>query len=159
MKGRKKVPTALNLLRGNPGKRPLPECEPVLTACLPPCPAHLSDRAKAAWESFGRQLADAGILTELDAVALELLCNAYAGYLDAQENLLKFGAVLFIPSKDNSKIPTFAYSPWWAVANREWDKLLKMLPLFGMNPADRTKIKTVNKAEPDELEIYLAEAE
>ena len=49
-RGRKPKPTALKVLEGNPGKRPLNLFEPTPEDKMPECPDWLEDEAKAEWD-------------------------------------------------------------------------------------------------------------
>ena len=55
-RGRKPKPTALKVLEGNPGKRPLNDREPVPPKGTLKCPAWLLPEAKKEW----KRLADHG---------------------------------------------------------------------------------------------------
>jgi phage terminase small subunit len=50
------MPTALKVVMGNPGKRPLNQLEPKPRLAIPSCPAHLHATAKAEWKRLARQL-------------------------------------------------------------------------------------------------------
>lgn len=139
MRGRKPTPTALKLLAGNPGKRKIEEGEPQGVVGVPDPPEHLTEEEKAAWAYFGEQLKNAGLLTNLDAIAFELLCRAYVRAKDAAAKVAQYGAVWI--EKGDSKIPKFAYSPHWAVQNREEQKLMSLLSEFGLTPSSRTRVK------------------
>ena len=136
-RGRKPVPTALKILEGVEPAR-INYNEPTPTGKLPKPPDHLSDKARATWLEFAEALTSAGIAGDTDAVALELLCTAYANYLDATEKVAQHGAVWI--DKGEGKIPKFCYAPYWAVANKEWEKVRAMLVEFGMTPSSRSKI-------------------
>jgi len=140
-RGPRRQPTRLKLLRGNPGRRKLPKSEPRPDGELPNCPAHLTAAARQAWEQFAQELTAARIATSTDAVALELLAAAYARYLEAADNVAKFGAVWV--EKGAGKIPKFAYSPYWAVMNHEWKHVKQMLAEFGMTPSSRSSVESV----------------
>lgn len=70
VRGRKPKPTALKVLEGNPGHRPLNKKEPMLKGRLPRCPDWLEDDAKKEWKRLGKVLAEMGMLTNLDMMAL-----------------------------------------------------------------------------------------
>ena len=148
------MPTKLKVLHGNPGKRPLNDREPMPSSGFPRCPEHLQGEARDAWENFGRELEKSGIGTVLDATALELLCASYSIYLDALQKTLQYGAVWV--EKGDGKIPKFAYSPHWAVMNREWKNVKDMLQQFGMTPSSRSGIVADKKNESDELSELIA---
>jgi phage terminase small subunit len=69
MRGRKPTPTALKLVAGNPGKRPLNRHEPKPVTAIPTCPAHLMPTAKTEWKRLARYLHDLGVISELDRAA------------------------------------------------------------------------------------------
>ncbi len=73
-------PTALKILQGNPGKRPLPKREPKPkpTLSIPQPPDHLPALGKSAWQSLASPLHALDLLTDLDLHALESYCTAYA---------------------------------------------------------------------------------
>lgn len=78
MRGRRPKPTALKVLEGNPGKRPLNRREPQPLRSIPTCPAHLSPTAKGEWKRLAGQLHRLGILSQLDRAALAAYCQATA---------------------------------------------------------------------------------
>ena len=74
MRGRKPKPTALKLIEGNPGKRPINGHEPKPPASKPTCPSHLSPTAKAEWKRLAEALHRIGLLTQADRTALAAYC-------------------------------------------------------------------------------------
>jgi len=78
MSGPPKKPTAINKLRGLPGKRAENKSEPKGTPGIPKCPAWLSPKAKDAWKEMGGLLDGMRVLNLEDKVALELLCQTYS---------------------------------------------------------------------------------
>lgn len=133
MKGRKPVPTVLKLIRGNPGKRALPENEPK-PAIGADMPDWLSLEAQKHWPIVSRQLLDAGVLTRMDATALGLYCESWARWKHANDHIAKFGPLV----KSASGIPM--QSPLLAIANTAWMQMTKMLIEFGMTPSSRTRV-------------------
>ena len=55
-RGRKPKPTAIKVLEGNPGKRPLNKFEPAPEKKAPPCPEWLNGEAKAEWERLADKM-------------------------------------------------------------------------------------------------------
>ena len=127
------VPTVLKLLRGNPGKRSLNEDEP-----QPPSgaemPDYLTPEAAAHWPKVSTQLADAGVLTEIDQTALAMYCEAFAMWRHASDQVAKFGAVV----KSPSGYPV--QSPYLSISNRAYEQMLRLLGEFGMTPSARTRV-------------------
>ena len=70
-RGRKPKPTALKLLEGNPGKRPLNGREPVPPRAALKCPAWLLPEAKKEWKRLAPALEAMGVLTMADLTAFE----------------------------------------------------------------------------------------
>lgn len=147
------MPTKLKLLNGETDKRRLNDREPEPTGDLPPCPEYLTGTAREAWNRFAAQVSSCRIATDLDATALELLCAAYAIYLDNLQKTLQHGAVWM--EKGESAIPKFVYSPHWAVMNKEWKKVKEMLCQFGMTPSSRSGIQADVPTDDDLVSRYL----
>lgn len=131
--GRKPIPTALKIVQGNPGKRPLPKNEPQPERGAT-MPDWLSPDAAAQWPLVARHLAEAGILTAIDAPALGLYCEAFARWKHANDQVMKFGPVVKAPSG----FPV--QSPFLSIANRAWDQMMKALIEFGMTPSSRSRV-------------------
>ena len=140
MRGRKPVPTALKVVRGNPGKRPLPENEPTPEAGAEP-PDWLSEAALAHWPVVSAQLEKAGVLTEMDAPALALYCEAFARWQEAQAGIAKHGLV--VPGQKGQ----LAQSPYVVVANAAMQQMMKLLAEFGMTPSSRSRVTTAKPKE------------
>jgi P27 family predicted phage terminase small subunit len=138
MAGRKPKPTALKLLGGNAGKRKPPAREPKPTKGVPPCPAHLSPRAKAAWKRVGPELERMGVLTVADGMALELLVAAYAEYRDARETVAREGATYESLTQNGMMIRAH---PSVAIASDAWRRVRAMLAEFGLTPSARTRVQ------------------
>src|SRR5215207_1010542 len=92
--GRKRTPTALKLLTGNPGKRPLNEDEPRPAPRLPVAPTHLGDAAKKEWRRAGRFLLQLGLMSDLDRTAFAAYCTAYGRWIECEEALKTYGVML-----------------------------------------------------------------
>lgn len=143
------VPRALKLVRGNPGKRALPPNEP-----RPPVgaqmPEWLTDDAKAHWPLVAEQLEACGILTNVDAPALGLYCEAFARWKYASDQVAKFGPVVKAPSG----FPV--QSPFLAIANKAWMQMVRMLVEFGMTPSSRTRVSVAPGEQEEKVKVGLA---
>lgn len=147
MPGRRPKPTALSLIDGNPGKRPLPKNEPRPAAAKPNAPAHLSAEAKKHWRTIIKQLHAAKIMTRLDADALAIYCEAYTRWIDANEKVRTDGMVITSPNG----VPVL--NPHLSICNKAFDQMRSMLIEFGMTPAARTKVQAI-KEEKDEIDPW-----
>ncbi len=83
-RGRKPKPTALKILEGNPGKRPLNENEPIPPKGNIKCPTWLLPEAKKEWKRLAPSLEAMGVLTMADLTAFEGYCQAYARWKEAE---------------------------------------------------------------------------
>lgn len=155
-RGPRPQPTAIKKARGNPGKRRLNRREPKVSAGLPACPAYLKGSAREAYQRFAEQLTESGVAQATDATALELLCSAIALYLDALAKVQEYGPVWM--EKGDSKIPKFAYSPHWAVMNREWKKILSLLKEFGLTPSSRSSVQAAPPAAANPFAMFMKTA-
>lgn len=144
MRGPKPTPTALKIVRGNPGKRPLPENEPTPNGEAV-APEWLSAQAAAHWPAVAPQLESAGVLTSMDATALAMYCEAFARWQNANEVVAKTGLV--VPGQKG----TLTQNPAIHIANVAFDQMRKMLIEFGMTPSSRSR---VSKAPRDERGAY-----
>ena len=146
-----KVPTNLAILKGNPGKRPLPKNEPKPQLVKPSAPAHLCPAAKKHWRKTVKELYAAKLMTRLDIDALTLFCQSYATWIEANERLMADGMIItpVLGTDDDGNpllgVPTV--SPWLGISNKCFDQMRRILVEFGMTPASRAKVTTVSAKE------------
>ena len=141
-------PTALKVLRGNPGRRPLPKGEPQPAAGrVPYAPRWLSEAAAAEWKRIAPRLHAAGLLTEVDGMALGLLCETFVQYQDARRIVERDG-MLAISEKGASY-----QHPALGIANGARRELLTWAREFGMTPSARSRIRVDTK----DVEVSLAD--
>ena len=117
-------PSALRLLAGNPGKRPINTREPVTGEIDLMAPPELSEAAVAHWNRNAPMLAKSGVLKQSDRDLLSAYCEAYAAFRD---------------SIDNGKINVPLLG-----------QLRQMLGEMGMTPAARTRIIVDKPAEKED---------
>ena len=152
--GRMPTPTAIKVLRGNPGKRALPKGEPrpATGDRVPSAPRWLSEEARAEWRRLAPRLHAVGLLTEVDSQALGLLCEAFAQYVAAKAVVDREG-MLLMSEKGN------AYQhPATGLMTQARGELMKWAREFGMTPSARTRIVVDTGSEEPSLADLLAEA-
>ncbi len=136
-----KKPTALKLVTGQirPGRmnpnEPQPEIE------IPSCPSVLSPGAKAEWRRVAPMLEDQGLLSKLDRTALAAYCELYARWTEALKELKTGGSVITTPNG------SLQVSPHMSIARSAEKELRAYAALFGMSPADRSKVSASPKKE------------
>ena len=152
MKGRKPKPTAIKMLAGNPGKRPLAgEPQPPIPAGTPYCPRHLNDEARREWRRIVKILLDLGLYTEVDRAALAMYCQAWGRWVTAERKVQEKGEVLV------SDRGGLYQNPWLHVANRAWEQMRKVLAEFGLTPSSRTRlVARAGEPEPTLAELLFS---
>lgn len=148
--GRRPKPTALKILEGNPGHRPLNQHEPQATPGEPVMPKGMSKEAKREWKRVVPQLLDMGVLSVIDASALEAYCEAYAEFKQADKLIQTEGLVYTTAGGLKKRHPAVAIR---ADAQK---RMKAFLCEFGMSPSSRTRLVTkdadTNQSNPwDEL--------
>jgi len=120
--GRARIPTALKLLRGNPGKRALPP-EPIPPSGKAMPPSWLTVGQRALWDELAPRYEAMGCLTVADTMAFANAVVQQARIIE----LIKLGEPI-----PDSKMK---------IMDSLWGK-------FGGNPADRSKVKREDPADP-----------
>ena len=136
MKGRKPKPTTLKLLAGNPGKRRMNDREPVPPSQIPECPDWLNATARQEWDRMSQILHGMGLLTTADRSALAAYCVAYARWVQAEQQVQKYGTIVKSPDKG---FPM--KSPYLTVADQALEAMRKLMVEFGLTPSSRSRIK------------------
>ncbi len=150
-RGRKPKPTALKVLNGNPGNRPLNKNEPKPCTAVSACPDWLEEEAKAEWARMGQILEDMGVLTEIDITAFAGYCQSYARWKEAEEFLTQHGSIIRTPNGYLQQVPQVS------IAQTNLKIMLKFCEQFGLTPSARSRI-VANNADSetaDEMEILL----
>lgn len=140
MAGRKPIPTTLKLVTGKKG-RGINENEPQLEIKIPSCPSCLSAAAKAEWRRVAPILENQGLLAEVDRSALAAYCVLYARWTKALRNIEEQGEVV------TSAKGVLQTSPWILIAKSAEKEMRTYAGLFGMSPADRSKVSAIQKQE------------
>lgn len=79
-----------------------------------------------------------GVLTLADGTALELLCSAYADYLEASEVVRVAGTTYTSTTAQGDTM--YRPRPEVAMRNDAWNRVAKMLAEFGLTPSSRSKV-------------------
>ncbi len=143
MRGRKPKPTALKLIEGNPGKRPINGREPRPPTSLPTCPSHLSATAKAEWKRLARMLNEIGLLTQIDRGVLAAYCQGYGRWVEAERKLAVTPPILKTPAG------YVQVSPWITIANRQVELMTRLMGELGLSPSSRSRLAVDVQSGPD----------
>jgi P27 family predicted phage terminase small subunit len=135
-------PTALRLLRGNPGKRRINGREPRPPVTTPSCPRWLNPEAKRIWRETVPALKAMRILTRIDRDALAAYCQTFARWKAAEQFLDQHGEVY--PIRDETgKIRCMQPFPQVAIARSSLQTLRSYQQEFGMTPSARTRVHEI----------------
>lgn len=151
MAGRRPKPTAMKLLAGNPGHRPLNTNEPKPSG-TPTCPRHLDADAKKEWHRISAELIAMGMLTIVDRAALAGYCASWSRWIKAEQQIEKYGMVVKSPK---SGFPI--QNPYVGISNTAMDSMRKFLVEFGMTPAARSRVNAtqINSDKQDDWAEFL----
>ncbi|CDL52938.1 Phage terminase small subunit [Klebsiella pneumoniae ISC21] len=146
MPGPPKTPTHLALVKGNPSKRPINKNEPKPPSGSPQYRNISINRVSTGSKRIGDELDAVGVLTTLDAKALELLIEAYVEYRHHCDTLDREGYTYAVYSEDDSdeggerEIRMIKPHPAAVMKADAWKRIRAMLSEFGMTPASRSKV-------------------
>ena len=134
--GRKPLPHALHILRGNPGnkRRTRPDPDPVPLTDLAP-PARLHPAAALEWQRLAPMLSRLGVLTETDTDALAAYCEAFVTWREATDALRATGILV-----KRKGLPP-GISPAVKVANYALIQMRALMVELGMTPSARARVK------------------
>ena len=158
MAGRRPTPTALKVLRGNPGKRALAKSEPKPRLVAPPPPKRIRKAAGEMWRRLVPVLARLRVLTEGDVAALELTCNAWADYHEAQAAIDAAGGAWYTTINEAGGELVRAH-PALTERSDAWRRFRAGLVEFGLTPAARTKVAAAPEDPDAALEEFLGPRE
>lgn len=154
------TPPALQLLKGNPGKRALdltagvnPKIE------VPSVPKHLGTEAKKEWKRITPLLEELGLISGLDRAALALYCQA-AGRLAELETA--FNGMVDIKVAAGKKYADAVYEASYSetpsgyvqqsvivqLIGKHREQLNRYLMHFGLSPAARGRVQASNYVQP-----------
>jgi len=134
------------------GRKPRPRARggavPTVKDGLPRCPPHLSVVARKEWRRLATPLYEIGVLTLADRAALAAYCQAWARWVEAEEQLAKTPPLLKTPSGYVQQ------SPWLTVANKQLELMGRYMAELGLTPASRSRVAAAGHGgSPDAMTI------
>lgn len=143
MAGRRPLPTALKLVTGNPGKRPLNSAEPKPDIVLPDMPRHLVGEARKEWKRITPELLRLGLLSRIDRAALAMYCSEWARYVRAELRMQRVAELMHEDGAGEYAVTPQGYrmqSVDLQISNKAKETCLRFLVEFGMSPAARSRV-------------------
>lgn len=142
MKGRKRKPTNLIVLEGNPGKRKRPP-EPLPDSEIPGPPEHLDAYAREEWHRLAQGLYRLGLLYDVDRAAFAAYCTSYSLWRTAEEEMQKLAVAKnhplagIVAQTTNGNI---VQGVLVGVANKARGDMVRYAAEFGLTPAARARL-------------------
>lgn len=143
VRGRKPVPDAIKEAQGTLKKSRVNNSQAVFDVPddFPKAPATMNLYGKRLWRALGPRLKSAGLYSDGDYNALELLCMAYGDMVAARKALVKSGNIV-VTDKG-----TVYQHPNVGIANTSWKQVKDMLAQFGLTPAERSRVKALSPSD------------
>jgi len=137
------TPTALKLLRGNPGQRRLRHGEPKPAPAPSADPPALTDAARAIWAELAADLVAVGCWARVDRRTLATACRLQA----LGESLLAVceAGPLIDDTPTNGRQPVAEFRAALAALT----EAQKILSRFGVTPADRVRLAPPTPPNPE----------
>jgi len=137
--GRRPQPTALKVLRGNPGKERLNPNEPKPAAAapafdIPPSELDGDPVAMGEWTRVAPMLRVSGLVTMAERSALLSMCQQWSRYLEAHAKVQQLGMIV----KKPSGLPVT--NPYLAVADKALQHCMKLWVELGLTPSGRSRM-------------------
>jgi len=155
-KGRKPIPTAIKILAGNPGKRPLNGQEPDFKKSAE-CPGWLDEYGREEWFLVAAELSRLGMLTQVDRSALAAYCAACSLLRKAQKEIDRHGITtteIQFDKEGNEIGSIIRKNPAVNIIKDAMATIKSFVSEFGFTPSSRTKVKAP-KVEGDDLDDFL----
>lgn len=136
------IPAVIQELRGNPSNRTLSTTQVRLIDpdAIPHPPDRLSVTAALLWTDTMRELALIGVISTLDSIGLELLCECFADWCQAAQDLADHGSNYYTVTDQQGNIRILVH-PAVSVKQDADRRMRGWLSEFGMTPAARAKWK------------------
>lgn len=130
------IPTALKLLRGNPGGRKLtPELEPKAPKGHPGCPSGLGRAARVEWRRIVPILAEMQILSTADRAVIAAYCQTWQRWLEFEKAIEEHGPT-FVTEKGY-----VCQRPEVSMAKSHAALLRQLAGELGLSPSARSGVK------------------
>lgn len=140
-KGRKPKPTAM--LKASDTFRKDRHKDRLEAKGRPDQPAFSDSKETFNW--LVKHLDDLGVLAEIDAIALQMLSDAWEDYQASRAVIRKLGPTYTTTTAQGDEM--HRPRPELALMQQSWDRLKKMLPEFGLTSAARAKLNAPEKIE------------
>jgi len=139
-RGRKRLSQEVHRANGSYRKNPNREntSEPKLDGLTPEMPDWFGDDETQMWDQLTADLRSLGIMSSDLREILIAYCTSYAGWKLAREEVMKTGGLLTNEKGEPKRHPAAADM------HKHRDTMNKLLPEFGLTPASRSRLVSMN---------------
>lgn len=116
---------------------------------IPEMPPDLCPTAQGVWNITTRKLEAAGLVADIDQLALRMLCESVALYHEACDGIKESGLVV-MTLKGNA-----IQNPLVGIRNKAWVQIVKLCQEFGMTPAARNGFNLPEAEEESDLDSII----
>jgi P27 family predicted phage terminase small subunit len=113
--------------------------------------AEMSEISQRTFEQLSKRLEQLGVISDLDAMGLQMLSDAWEDYLAARSVVKKLGTTYESETANGSIRRT---NPEVAIMQEAWSRVHKMLQQFGLTPSSRMRMTMPEKTQ--DIEDLLA---
>ena len=112
------------------------------------------------WGRLANELHELGVLTRLDRAVLAGYCQAWADWVEAEQQLQKFGKVIRTATrttvrrgKDGTEVTentggNVVQSPFLAIRNKSLELMMKFAAEMGLSASSRSRVTRSEAAKP-----------
>lgn len=147
-RGPRPQPSSIRIARGNPGKRPLNDREPVPAGGSIHPPEWVVGVARAKWDDVVPKLESMRVITPADVEAIARYCAMYEQWVKYLEQMRRGLDVIVLRDKDG-KVRYMQSSPAATMFVKLAASMLRIEQEYGLTPSARTGIST-SDGETDE---------
>jgi P27 family predicted phage terminase small subunit len=133
--GRPRQPTALKLLRGNPGRGPVNVHEPKYSPIEAVPPEWLDPEARAEWARLAPIVGESGHVTTADRVGFIAYVRAWSRWVAADREATAALAATEDTAETRARVTATTYR-----ADKAFDRLLRAAAEMGLTPASRSRV-------------------
>ena len=102
----------------------------------PTAPEGLNEKALAMWKKLSPIICEMGIYTAADELALRMLCESYALYVEACDDIDAKGT--YITQVNRTGNEYYTDNPSVKARGKYWREVVEVCRQFGMTPVSRT---------------------
>jgi P27 family predicted phage terminase small subunit len=139
------LPTAIKKQRGTLRANRTNTKEPQPRVGAPKIPASVasSPDAKECWTTLVPKLVKLRVLSDIDAIALEGMCQAYARAKMADKAIKKGGLLV------KTSWGTLVQNPAVSISRSSWSEVRRFAEQFGLTPSSRSRVQEL----PEETDV------